>query len=145
MWRFHWSVWGWGFGYQTFLTEGQNFLFFYHPSNLTWASAQSDQHLCCSRPRQYDISSFYIGNFMTLAGFFSWADGFESYLVKNPENRFSCNLARIYLSALQDYHNDPQCLSSVDPDPTAILFFLSSWFGFMASQDYFTHFQLSQS
>ena len=35
------------------------------------ASAQSDQHLCCSLPRQYDISSIYIGNFITLASFFS--------------------------------------------------------------------------
>ena len=52
-------------------------------------SAQSGQHLCCSLPRQYDISSIYIGNFMTLANFFSWADRFESYLVENPEDRFS--------------------------------------------------------
>ena len=29
------------------------------------------QHLCCSLPRQYDISGIYIGNFMTLASFFS--------------------------------------------------------------------------
>ena len=53
------------------------------------ASAQSDQHLCCLLPRQYDISSIYIGNFMTLASFFSWADRFESYMVENPEDRFS--------------------------------------------------------
>ena len=53
------------------------------------ASAQSDQHLYCSLPRQYDIFSIYIGNFMTLASFFSWADRFESYLVENPEDRFS--------------------------------------------------------
>ena len=52
------------------------------------SSAQFDQHLCCSLPRYYDISSFYIGNFMTLASFFSWADQFESYLVANPEVRF---------------------------------------------------------
>ena len=26
---------------------------------------------------------------MTLASFFSWADRFESYLVENPEDRFS--------------------------------------------------------
>ena len=31
------------------------------------ASAQSDQHHCCSLPRQYGISSIYISNFMTLA------------------------------------------------------------------------------
>ena len=51
--------------------------------------AQSDQHLCCSLPRKYDISSIYIGNFITLASFFSWADRFESYLVENPEDRLS--------------------------------------------------------
>ena len=53
------------------------------------ASAQSGQHLCCSLPRQYDIARLYIGNFMTLASFFSCADRFESYLVENPEDRFS--------------------------------------------------------
>ena len=26
---------------------------------------------------------------MTLASFFNWADRFESYLVENPEHRFS--------------------------------------------------------
>ena len=35
------------------------------------AFAQSDQHLCCSLPKKYNISSFYICNFMTLASFFS--------------------------------------------------------------------------
>ena len=43
----------------------------------------------CSLPRQYDISSIYIGNVMTLANFFSWVDRFESYLVEKPEDRFS--------------------------------------------------------
>ena len=38
------------------------------------ASAESDQHLCCSLPRQYNILSIYIGKFMTLASFFKWAD-----------------------------------------------------------------------
>ena len=31
------------------------------------ASAQSNQHVCCSLLRQYDIFSIYISNFMTLA------------------------------------------------------------------------------
>ena len=35
------------------------------------------------------LYSFYTGNFMTLASFFSWVDQFESYLVENPEDRFS--------------------------------------------------------
>ena len=51
-------------------------------------SAQSDQHLCCSLPRYYNISSFYIRNFKTLATFCSWPGWFESYLVANPEDRF---------------------------------------------------------
>ena len=39
-------------------------------------SAQYDQHISCSLPRKYNISSFYIGNFI-LASFCSWADRFE--------------------------------------------------------------------
>ena len=35
------------------------------------ASMQSDQCLCCLLPRQYNVSSFYIFNFMALSGF-SW-------------------------------------------------------------------------
>ena len=53
------------------------------------ASAQSDQHLCCSVPRKYNISSFYIRNFKPLASFYGCAGRFESYLVENPEDRFS--------------------------------------------------------
>ena len=32
---------------------------------------------------------------MTLASLFSWADWFESYLVENTEDRFSCDEAQI--------------------------------------------------
>ena len=32
---------------------------------------------------------------MTLAGFYNWAGWFESYLVKNPEDRFSREEAQI--------------------------------------------------
>ena len=53
------------------------------------ASAQSDQHLCCSLPRQYNTSSFYIQNLKPLASFCSWVGRFVSYLVANPEDRFS--------------------------------------------------------
>ena len=53
------------------------------------ASVQSDQRLCYSLLRYYNISSFYIQNFKPLASLCSWADRFESYLVKNPEDRFS--------------------------------------------------------
>ena len=36
-----------------------------------------------------------MGNFMTLASLFSWADRFESYLVENPKDRFSCDEAHM--------------------------------------------------
>ena len=45
------------------------------------ACAQSDQHLCCSLPRQNNTSSLYIRNFKILAGLCSWAGQFESCLV----------------------------------------------------------------
>ena len=45
------------------------------------ASAQSDQCLCFSLPRQNDTSSLYIRNFKILAGFCSWAGQFVSCLV----------------------------------------------------------------
>ena len=57
------------------------------------ASAQSDQHLLCSLPRLYNISSFYIWNFKPLASFCGCAGWFESYLVENPEDRFSRDMA----------------------------------------------------
>ena len=47
------------------------------------ASAQSDQHLCCSLLRQYDMYTCSIQSFKILASFCSWADWFESYLVKS--------------------------------------------------------------
>ena len=53
------------------------------------ASAQADQRLYFSLPRWYTASSFYIRNFKALARFWSWAGRFESYLVENPEDRFS--------------------------------------------------------
>ena len=53
------------------------------------ASAQSDQHLYCSLPRSYNTSSFYTQNFKSLASFSCRAGWFESYLVADPEDRFS--------------------------------------------------------
>ena len=70
------------------------------------------------------ISSFYIQNFKPLASLCSWADWFESYLVKNPEDRFSRVVAHWILSgcaykfegsltaqlrASSIYHNDLKC------------------------------------
>ena len=48
------------------------------------ASAQSDQHLCCSLLRYYDMYTCYIQSFNILASFCSWAGWFECYLVENP-------------------------------------------------------------
>ena len=48
------------------------------------ASAQSDQHLCCSLLRQYDIYTCYIQSFVILASFCNWAGWFVPYLVENP-------------------------------------------------------------
>ena len=45
------------------------------------ASAQSDQRLCCSLPRQNDTFCLYIRNFKILAGLCSWAGQFMSCLV----------------------------------------------------------------
>ena len=53
-------------------------------------SAQSDQHLCCSLLRQYNICSCYVLNFKTIASLCGCAGRFESYLVANYEDRFSC-------------------------------------------------------
>ena len=61
-------------------------------------SAQSDQCLCCSLPRKYNISSFY--NFKPLANFCGCAGRFESYLVEKPEDRFSRDEAHV-----TDEHN----------------------------------------
>ena len=48
------------------------------------ASAQSDQHLCCSLLRQYDMYTCCIQSFVILASFCSWAGWFVPYLVENP-------------------------------------------------------------
>ena len=72
-----------------------------HRCRSACAFAQSDRHLCCSLPRQYNISSFYIQNFKPLASFCGCAGRFESYLVANPENRFSRDKAHIDVSCSQ--------------------------------------------
>ena len=53
------------------------------------ASAQSDQCLRCLLPRQYNASSFYVRTFKPLASYCGCAGWFVSYMVKNPEDRFS--------------------------------------------------------
>ena len=59
------------------------------------ASRQSDERLCYSMPRYYNTSFFYIRNFKTLSNLCGCADWFESYLVENPEDKFSRDKAHI--------------------------------------------------
>ena len=55
------------------------------------ASAQSDQRLCCSLTRLYNISRFYSQNFKTLASFCGCAGRFVSGLVGNSRRHvLSC-------------------------------------------------------
>ena len=55
------------------------------------ASAQSDQRLCCSLLRWYNISRFYSRNFKTLASFCGCAGRFVSGLVGNSRRHvLSC-------------------------------------------------------
>ena len=62
------------------------------------ASAQSDQHLSCSLPGYYNVSSFYTGNFKPPPSFCSWTGRIESTLFdaqRNPKDRFSRDKAQI--------------------------------------------------
>ena len=52
------------------------------------ASAQSDQRLCCSLLRYYNISRFYSRNFKPLASFCSWAGQWVWPSRKLPKARF---------------------------------------------------------
>ena len=56
---------------------------------ISLASAQSDQCLCCSLPGQHITSTCYSRNFKTLAILCGCACRFEFNLVANPEDRFS--------------------------------------------------------
>ena len=68
------------------------------------AFAQSDQHLCFSLPRQYNTSSFYTRNFKPLPSFCGCTGRFESYLVKNPEDKFSRDGAHLVMHQLDGAH-----------------------------------------
>ena len=67
------------------------------------ASALSDQHLCCSLLGWNNTSTCNIQKFKTLASFWSWESRFESTLVKNPEDRFSRDVAQL-LSSIAKYN-----------------------------------------
>ena len=58
-------------------------------------SMQSDQHLYYLLHRWKKTSSTYIQNFKSLASLCGRAGEFESYLVGNPEDRFSHDVAHI--------------------------------------------------
>ena len=60
-----------------------------HPRSLISAFV-----ICCSDC--INICSFYMQNLKPLANLCSWVDRFESYLVANPEDRFSRDEAQIY-------------------------------------------------
>ena len=62
------------------------------------ASAQFEQHICCSLPRQYmyNTPSFYIRNLKPLPSFCDCEDRFASSLVTNPEDRFARDEARMF-------------------------------------------------
>ena len=51
------------------------------------ASAQFDQHLCCSLPGLFNTSTCYSQNFKTLTSLCSRAGRFESYLVRRQVSR----------------------------------------------------------
>ena len=65
------------------------------------ASAQSEQRLCCSLPKSYNTSSFYIRNFKPLPSFRGCAGQFESTQVANSGDRFSRGEAEIALDPLE--------------------------------------------
>ena len=67
------------------------------------ASAQSDQHLCCSLLSTYNAYTCEIQTFKPLASLCSWAGRFESYLVRNPEDRFSRDVAHLIMTVRKVY------------------------------------------
>ena len=64
------------------------------------ADQPAHQRLCCSLPRWYNVSGFYIRNFKLLSSFCSSVGWYFSYLVGNSEDRFSRDVAHINFSGL---------------------------------------------
>ena len=55
------------------------------------------------------VSSFYICNFVSLASFCGCTGWFESYLVANPEDRFSCEEAHLsHIMRKPDFWDAPR-------------------------------------
>ena len=68
------------------------------------ASAQSDQRLCYSLVRQYNISRFYSRNFKTLASFCGCAGRFVSGLVGNSRRHvLSCRGSFFFFGKVTAY------------------------------------------
>ena len=65
------------------------------------ASASSDQRLCCSLLRSYNIYTSYVQSFKTLASLWNWAGRIESYLVANPN---VWKLMRLWTAAAEPRH-----------------------------------------
>ena len=66
-----------------------------HRRRPACASAQSDQRLCYSLFKKYHMLTCYRWNFNFLASLRSWGDLFETRIVRNPEDRFSRDVAHI--------------------------------------------------
>ena len=64
------------------------------------ACAQSDQHLCFSLLDRIITLKIYIQNSKPLASFCGCAGRFVSYLVENPEDRFSRDEAHIHVQLI---------------------------------------------
>ena len=66
-----------------------------HRRRPACASAQTDQHLCYSLFGKHHICTCYKRIFNFLVSLCSWGDWFESSLVGNREDRFSCDDAHL--------------------------------------------------
>ena len=69
-----------------------------HRRRSACASAQSDQCLCCSLLRQYNISRFYSRNLKTLASFCGCAGRFVSGMVGDSQRHIlSCGSSYVFI------------------------------------------------
>ena len=87
--------------------------FFYHWEIMGWTSGFPEITEKSSVHRFEMNCSFYIQHFKPLPSFCGCTGRFESYLVKNPKDRFCCDVAQIFLFAFQNFTSD---FSSVAAD-----------------------------
>ena len=107
------------------------------------ANAQSDQRLCYSLFRQYNISRFYSRNFKTLASYCGCEGRFVSGLVGNPRRHvLSCrgSYANTYAQPLKTIRDVALCLklplvlyimwanSECSPEPSLFTYVWSTFF-----------------